>query len=170
MIYALVYYPNIDTQKINQFRKKYDPQIDLIQPHITLMFPVPESIGKSFLINHIENVLSDWKPFPIHLQGIQKSWDDYLFLMIQDGSANIIGLHSKIYTGGLVDYLKKDLPFVPHLTLGMLTENIDKHPEVVEEAKRLDLDYHCVLDKLNLIKVNDDRSQIIWNKEFSSVR
>jgi hypothetical protein len=73
MIYALVHYPNIDIQKINQFRKKYDPQIDLIQPHITLMFPVPESIGESFLANHIENALSNWRAFPIHLQGILKS-------------------------------------------------------------------------------------------------
>jgi 2'-5' RNA ligase len=134
------------------------------------MFPVPESIGESFLANHIENALSNWRAFPIHLQGILKSWDDYLFLMIQDGSENISSLHRKIYTGMLVDYLKKDMPFIPHLTLGVLTENVEIHPEVLEEAKQLDLDYHCVLDKLNLIKVNDDRSQIVWSKEFSSTK
>ena len=170
MIYALVHYPNIDTEKINKFRNRYDPQAHLIQPHITLMFPVPESMGEYFLVHHIENVLRDWEPFPIHLQGIQKSWDDHLFLMVQEGSANIIDLHSKIYIGRLVDYLKEDLPFVPHLTLGVFNENVDKFPEALEEAQLLDLDYHCVLDKLNLVKVNDDRSRIVWSKEFASAK
>ena len=170
MIYALVHYPNVDTLYINQFRKKHDPQVDLIEPHITIMFPVPESIGEDYLVNHIENALSDWKSFPIHLQGIQKSWDDYLFLMVQEGSANIIDLHSQIYTGRLVDYLKEGIPFVPHLTLGVLTKNAVEHSEMVEEAKRFGLDYRCVLDKLHLVKVNDDRSQIVWSKEFSSAK
>jgi hypothetical protein len=50
MVFALVYYPNIDTISINQLRRKYDPQVDLIAPHITLMFPLSESIGEKDLI------------------------------------------------------------------------------------------------------------------------
>jgi hypothetical protein len=44
MLYALVHYPTVDVGSINQLRKKYDPQIDLIEPHLTLVFPVPASI------------------------------------------------------------------------------------------------------------------------------
>ena len=167
MIYALVHYPNVDTKRINQLRKKYDPQVDLIEPHITLMFPVPESIGEDNLVNHIESILSGWQPFPIHLQGFQKSWDDYLFLMVKEGDADIIGLHSEIYTGILADYRKEDVPFVPHLTLGVLAKNANEYPEVLGEAKRLNLDHRSVLDKLHLVKINNERAQIIWSKEFS---
>ena len=166
MIYALVHYPNVDTQRINLFRKKYDPQVDLIQPHITLMFPVPESIGEDNLVHHLQSVLSGWQPFPIHLQGLQKSWDDYLFLMVQEGNADIISLQSGIYTGVLADYRKEDIPYVPHLTLGVFAKNANEYAEALEEAKRLDLDYRCVLDKVHLVKVNDDRTQIVWNGEF----
>lgn len=167
MIYALVRYPNVDTRRINLFRKKYDPQVDLIEPHLTLMFPVPESIGENNLVHHLQSVLSGRQPFPIHLHGCQKSWDDYLFFMVQEGNADIMGLHSRIYTCVLADYRKADIPFVPHLTLGLFAENVNEYSEALEEAKRLDLDYRCVLDKVHLVKVDNDRTQIVWNREFS---
>ena len=167
MVYALVHYPNVDTRRISLFRKKYDPQAGLIEPHITLMFPVPELVGEDNLVHHLQNVLSNRRPFPIHLQGLQKSWDDYLFLMVQEGCGDIIDLHGRIYTGLLADYRKEDTPFVPHLTLGVFAKNADEYAEALEEAKRLDLDYRCVLDKVHLVKVNDDRTRIVWSREFS---
>lgn len=61
MIYALVHYPNIDAQRVNQLRMKYDPQFELIGPHITLMFPVPDSIDEDGLVSHLESILSGRK-------------------------------------------------------------------------------------------------------------
>ncbi len=166
MIYALIHYPNIDTRHINQLRKKYDPQFELIEPHITLMFPVAESIGEEDLVHHLENVLSNRQSFPIHLQGYQISSDDYLFLLIREGSANIIRLHDEVYTGILADYWRKDIPFIPHLTLGVLNQTSTNHGRALEEAQQLDMNHHCVLDKLHLVKGNDERSKIVWSKEF----
>jgi len=169
LIYALVNYPNLDARRVNKFRKRYDPQVDLIEPHITLMFPVPESIGENNLINHLKSVLRGRQPFPIHLQGLQRSWDDYLFLVVQEGKTDIIGLHNEIYTGVLADCRKAELPYVPHLTLGVFAKNANEYSEALEAAKRLDLDYRCVLDKVHLLKINDDRTEIVWSKEFSLV-
>jgi 2'-5' RNA ligase len=131
------------------------------------MFPVPESIGEHNLVHHLVSVLSGRQPFPIHLQGFQKSWDDYLFLMVQEGSADIIDLHRKIHTGVLADYRKEAIPFVPHLTLGVFAKNANEYAKAVEEARRLDLDYRCVLDQAHLVKVNDDGTQIVWSRVFS---
>ena len=167
MIYALVHYPDVDARGIDQLREKYDPQAGLIAPHITLMFPVPESIGEENLVNHLEHVLSHWQPFPIHLRGLEKSWDDYLFLLVQEGAANIAGLHDNIYTGILAGHRNENITFIPHLTLGVFTEDASAYPQALEEARRLDLDYRCVVDRLHLVKVNDERSRIVWNREFS---
>src|SRR5438477_6506299 len=82
MVYALVHYPAVDTQHLNELRRKYDPQVDLIAPHITLVFPVPTSIGEASLGSHIEHVLRGWQQFPIRLQGLERSWDNYLFLLL----------------------------------------------------------------------------------------
>ena len=165
MIYALIHYPAVDTEQIDQLRRKYDPQFDLIAPHITIVFPLPQSIGEQNLIPHIEAVLHDWKPFPIRLRGLEKSWDDYLFLMLEEGSREIVRLHEELYTGPLADCRIVN-QFVPHLTLGVFTSDLKTYSHALKEADRLDLDYNCTLTKVHLVKVNDERTQIVSSKEF----
>src|SRR5215212_5363262 len=133
MIYALVHYPNVDTTEIDQLRVKYDPQVELIEPHITVMFPVPVSKGEENLVHHLESVLRGWQSFPIHLQGFQISSDHHLFLLLEEGNANILRLHGEIYTGILTGYLRKDIPFLPHLTLGALNKDSTEHDRVLSE-------------------------------------
>jgi hypothetical protein len=53
------------------------------------------------------------------------------------------------------------------LTLGVFVKNESKYSEVLAEAERLDFNHHCILDKLHLVKVNADKSQIVWSNEFS---
>jgi len=68
------------------------------------MFPAPDSIGERSLVAHIEGVLHRWESFPIRLKGLQQSWDEYLFLLISKGEADVIRLHDEIYTGLLSEY------------------------------------------------------------------
>ena len=167
MIYALVHYPDVDARGINQLREKYDPQAAWIGPHVTLMFPVPDTVvGEDNLVKHLGNVLGRWRPFPIRLRGLEKSWDDYLFLLIEEGSENIVRLHDEIYTGVLAGHCREDRPFVPHLTLGAFRGDAAAYALAFEEARRLDLDYRSLVDKLHLLKVNDERTHIVWSKEF----
>jgi len=121
MIYSLVHFPNIETERINQIRSKYDPQFELIQPHITVMFPVNESIGEDQLIDHLHHVVRDQKSFPIQLQGLCRSPDNYLFLLVSEGKDAIVDLNAQIYTGVLSNLRKTDLPYVPHVTLGVFS-------------------------------------------------
>ena len=166
MIYALVHYPQLDARRINQLRERYDPQAGWIGPHVTLMFPVPESAGEANLVHHIEDVLSRWRPFPIRLKGLEKSWDDYLFLLVREGRENVARLHDEIYMGVLAGYPNEDAVFVPHLTLGVFKEDAAAYVRALEEARQMELDYRCVVDKLHLLKVNDERSGVVWSREF----
>jgi 2'-5' RNA ligase len=145
---------------------KYDPQVRLIAPHITLMFPVSDSIGEENLVHHLENVLKDWRSFPIHLQGVHLSWDDYVFLLVQAGKNDIIRLHDEMYTGILARELRKDIPFIPHLTLGRVPKDPQGRKHILKEAEELRVDHHCVLEAVHLVKVDDDRSNIVWSKKF----
>jgi 2'-5' RNA ligase len=166
MIYSLVHFPNIDAERINQLRKKYDPQFELIQPHMTVMFPVPETIGEDKLIDHISNVLRDKSSFPIQLQGLHESWDNYLFLLVGEGKDSVADLHAQIYSGMLANLRRTDLPYVPHVTLGAFPDNKNGFAQAWAEAKRLDLAYGCVMDKLHLVKIDDQRTRIISSREF----
>ena len=131
------------------------------------MFPIPESIGAENLVHHIERILGEWHKFPIHLQGFQISSDNRLFLLIREGRTNIIRLNHDIYTGILADYLRKDVPIIPHLTLGVLNKGLHQSQTVLVEAKQSGIYHHCVVDKLHLVKADDDRSKIVWSQEFN---
>ena len=166
MLYALVHYPAVELGHINRLRSKYDPQFHLIAPHITIMFPTPDSIGERNLVSHIEGVLHRWESFPIRLKGLQQSWDEYLFLPLNKGEGDVIRLHDEIYTGLLSEYRNEVRPFIPHVTLGAFSAKSEEYSQALKEAERLMLNYECMLDRLHLIKINDERSQIVWSKEY----
>jgi len=100
------------------------------------------------------------------MKGFQRSWDEYLFLLLNQGEADVIRLHDEIYTGLLSKYRDEVRPFIPHVTLGVFSGKNEEYSHALKEAEQLKLDYECMLDRLHLIKINDERSQIVWSEEF----
>ena len=92
--------------------------------------------------------------------------DDYLFLLVDEGREHISDLHAQIYSGVLADLKQTDLPYVPHVTLGMFADNESGCLQALDEAKQCDLNYHCVLDRLHLLKINDRLTRVLSSKEF----
>lgn len=71
MVYCIVIYPTLkDNSKIQLLRKKYDPTFQLIQPHITLVFPFPETELEK-IKKHINKILKNFKPFKVRLTGLE---------------------------------------------------------------------------------------------------
>lgn len=183
MLYALVFRPKIDTFKIDGFRRKYDPHVDLIQPHITLVFPIGDkNIDKMALEKHVKDTLKDEKPFKIHLQGLDKSWDHWLNLILKKGNDEVIALHDKLYTGILTPFFRKDLGYIPHIGIGLfVAENSgykvtdptlqvldeNKYKMALQEAESLDFDYWAELDNLELITLDDNATNILDNEKFA---
>ena len=123
MYYSLIHIPKIDRTAINEFRKKYDPYESLVDSHITLVFPVKDSsVPLDKLTKHFEDVLSGWQPFEVKIKGIEKSWDNWMFLLLQQGNEQVIKLHDDLYGGILAKELRKDIEFVPHIAVGLFVE------------------------------------------------
>ncbi len=93
------------------------------------------------------------------------SSDDYLFLLLAAGSTDVIRLHDQLYTGMLARFHKEDRPFVPHVTLGVF-EDADRCARVLMDAERMELEYESYVDRVHLVKINDDRSQIVQSEEL----
>ncbi len=178
---AIVHYPNIDFTEINQIRQKYDPTFGVIDPHITILFPVPESVGEKNLIQHLKHVLEKWSPFPIHIRGLTKSWDHWLFLTLQRGNSKVTQLYRDLYSNFLEQYRRTDIEFIPHIGLGLFVKHKEEYDfnnphafefdeetyqQAMEEIKFLNLDFECLVDKIHLVKLNDDFSQIVESQEF----
>ena len=79
---------------------------------------------------------------------------------------HLADLHAQIYTGVLADLRRNDLAYVPHITLGMFANNKSEFPQALDEAERLDMNYSCLVDRLHLLKINDQRTRILWSREF----
>lgn len=182
MYYCLVHYPEINTTALDLFKRKYDPYYPGVNPHISLIFPVPASeMSREVMVEHVKTVLKSWKPFDYHLAGFEKAVDHWLFLTVKEGNEEIIRLHDQLYSGPFKKYLREDLPFLPHVALGLFTKegseyNLEnpsvvefdeaKYKKALEEAERSGFDYHAKLDKVNLLTVEKDLQTVIADREI----
>lgn len=182
MYYCVVHFPKINTSKIEEIRSKYDPTIGTIKPHVTLVFPVKtDFVSKEKIIEDIKNVSETTSKFDINLVGFEKSWDNWLFLNVKKGTEEIISLHDKLYTGILEPQWRKDLPFSAHLSLGQFNKkdsdyslknlvkaelDVEKYDQALSEATAAKMDYTSTVDKISLITLNDDISEIIETVDF----
>ena len=199
MYYMLLYHPKFDRkteENIKAFRRKYDPFVDSWKPHISFIFPVACSeVEEEKLTEHIETVLKNWKPFPIHIGGFRKSWDHWLFLLLKKGNEEAIALHDELYTGVLSPYLRRDIEYIPHIGIGLFVRedagynvldpkkvdfNAKLYSQALKEAKSLKISSFDTVDRLFLTKVivkagaslhanaplNDDLTKIVSSKEI----
>jgi 2'-5' RNA ligase len=165
MYFALVHYLESYSPKIDEFRKLYDPRVDVTLPHLTFVFPLDVSIGEQQLIDHITAVLQDFSPIKATLGGVLKSWDNFIFLTVKEGSQQIIALHDELYTGILAPFLRKDIEYLPHVTLGTVIP-ANEHVSMLK-AKELDIQQPILIDKLQLIHCRDNETPHEWEKVFT---
>jgi 2'-5' RNA ligase len=146
--YAIVYFPKINTDKINAFRKKHDPHWNIIPPHITLVSPF-SGISEDKLLKHIAIVTKDMTPFQVHLYGLMKTDDYLLFLLVKEGKEEIIKIHNLFYSGILTS-LEQKYTFNPHITLGKFDRKDAQ--KAYEEAKEIHVDIQTTFYSISLIK------------------
>jgi hypothetical protein len=180
MYFALVYYPRLNHPEFHSFRNKYEPYADLLPEHIPFIFPVPDSVGEKKLETHIKEILAGWNPIEIHITGLTTSWDHWLLLVLKEGNDLAIQLHDELYTGILSPFLREDLPYIPHIGLGLfskeaydfhnpaerLTLDEEKLQKAKSELEGLNLDFRRTIDRLTLLKVNEDFTRCRDIKEF----
>ena len=156
--------------------EKYEPYASLLPEHLAFIKPVPESIGLKKIEIHINQILKKWKPFDVHLYGLYKSWDQWLLLILKEGNHLAIKLHDDLYSDILAPYLRKDLPYTPHIGLGLFSKekydvnnptaqlslDENKYQKAKTEFEDLGLDFWRTIDHLTLVKVNSDFTKC-WN-------
>jgi 2'-5' RNA ligase len=173
MKYAIIHRPETDTSQIETISKKYDPNFGLVGPHATLVFPFPsEQIDEANLIVNLNTVASVTKKFKVLFTDTELSWDQWLFLTPTIGRSEIELLHDKLYElDGIRPHLRADIPFVPHITLGLFAKqnsnyglriatSVPLDKERYEQARReidsLAVKYEYIATRFELLSVADD--------------
>lgn len=146
---------------IEAIRRKYDPLVSLIKPHITLVFPFESEISNSTLEQLVEKTLKDLHPFPIELTGYSKHSDNfghYLSLNVTKGMDHIREIHELLYAELKIS--DSGFPYMPHLTVGKLPS-----------AEQLDFAYKEIADCKDIFQTTVDKIsvEVIGGREESIV-
>ncbi len=114
---AVVLYPSIASDLLGRIRRAHDPSVHAIAPHVTVLFPIPET-GQS-LTQHVARAAKQIQPFEISFDGFHTAPDHWLFLRLGRGADQCRQLHTALYAGDFAQYRRTDIEYVPHLALGL---------------------------------------------------
>ena len=151
-------------EKIEQVRKKYIPNYEKFEPHITLVYPF-EFQDQYKIKEHISESLKDFEPFKISLEGLQKSAKGYyLYLLVNKGKEKIVSLHEKLNGGILNNFRNPDMPeYIAHLSIGVF-ENEEQREKAIDEISKMNIKFETKINSIQLLTIDEDHS--LKSKEY----
>ncbi|MDT3498520.1 2'-5' RNA ligase family protein [Bacillus toyonensis] len=156
----LLFLNNISIHEIEDIRLEHDPLFGLIPPHVTIVFPFESSISNDELKLHILNVSKKIHNIEIEFANQITCEGAYLFLRVEKGKEQIEDLRDTLYTGPLLQFLKEDIPYTPHVTVGR-KESAELAAEVVKNIPSFYEKLNCVIDKISVERIGENEESII---------
>jgi len=161
---ACVGYPTLDEADlrwIESFRARHDPQASRIGAHFTLIFPAEltaEPAGE-----HVSAILQGARSIPFVLRRAEPVPDaiaggSHVFLVPDEGRDEIVVLHDQLYGGLLRPFLRPDMPFLPHITVGGAA-TFEQCQRLADELNREHLAVPGVIERVDLIEVTNEGVQ-----------
>ncbi len=119
---------NEDATFVEAFRQRYDPRVREVAAHFTLAFGCA-AVPQRLYLRHVEAVCKDSQAFDFACRYAMLSagHDDenaYVFLVPDEGLAALSLLHDAVNRGVLTPHLRLDVPYVPHITIGVMTDRV----------------------------------------------
>ena len=121
MLRSILIFPQFaNNLEIDLIRKRIDPLYKNIRPHISLVFPFDSPISDDRLITLTQESLKKVDCFKIELNHLDGDFrGGYIWLEVGQGRKEIEIIHDSLYRNSeLSVFLRKDIPYVPHLTVG----------------------------------------------------
>ena len=127
---AAVIFPRLgaaDAKWIAEMRQAYDPASPVaIEPHITLVFPTI-LLDTATFVAQVERQSEGIASFEFALGAAaavrdRESHSNLLYLLPKRGVGQIALLHDRLYAGLLLSARRRDLPYVPHVTVGRFAD------------------------------------------------
>lgn len=151
-------FSNVDI--IEKIRKECDELYDVIQPHITIVFPFLDDISDDELIKNIRNYFSNREKFFVKFSGVSYSDDHYIFLNCVEGKNEIIGIHDELYKQYFQEHLS-DRKYIPHITIG---QTFNCNSEQLKIIENLEDEFECYIDEVVIEKIGTNEESIILDR------
>ncbi len=160
---AIVAYPVFherDQKWIETLRKRFDPQASKIRAHFTLIFPAGAVEDRSVRMS-ISPLLSGCKRISFTIKEARAVRDplgrrSHVFLVPEKGGKDLIALHDKLYGGVFLPHLRKDVPFVPHVTVAE-SGTLQSCARLAEGLNRSRFPLRGVVRDIELIEVRESK-------------
>ena len=150
---AIVAFPQIgQIEVIQRLRKRCDPLMARIAPHLTLVFPFESALTTDELAEHISKAVAGFEPFSARLQGITGQEGEYLFLDVKCGNDQLIELHDRLYSGPLAPFIRPEFTYTPHLTVGRLPDT-DAFHAALDDARQVTMVFEATVAEVTLYQI-----------------
>ncbi|WP_342714723.1 2'-5' RNA ligase family protein [Bacillus paramycoides] len=156
----LLFLNGMSINEIEDIRKKHDPLFGLIPPHITVIFPFESSISNDELKLHILKLSKGIQEIEIEFANQITGEGEYLFLRVEKGQKQIEELHDLLYTGVLLQFLKEDIPYIPHVTVGR-KESAELATEAAKDIYSFPEKLQCVIDRISIERMGENGESVI---------
>jgi 2'-5' RNA ligase len=129
VLYTLAY-PTLsepDRAFIGRLRDAHDARDrDVVAPHFTLVFGC-QAVPEAEYLQHVASVAAESRAVRFCCRYAMLGADDgdataCVFLVPDEGYSGLSLLHDRLYGGILAPQLRLDLPYIPHITLGRLSD------------------------------------------------
>lgn len=157
---AVVTYPRLNPETaagIESFRTRHDPMAHRIPAHFTLVFPAEADAAT--LAAEIRCVAASSAPVDFTLSRIDVSLGIdgrcYVVLEPAEGRARIETMHDRLYSGVLAGQLRRDVGYVPHVTVAV-GEDAEECRRLVRELRAACCPVAGRILELALLDLDDD--------------
>ncbi|SDN10374.1 2'-5' RNA ligase family protein [Kriegella aquimaris] len=163
MAYLVLAYPiisNSDLELIQKFRRVNDElYYDVVKPHFTIVFPVFRLSETEFIaeIKKQSNNLPSFN-FSIRCSTMTKdAFSEYYhsLLVPDEGYSNIVKIHDKLYRDKLIEDLRLDIDFVPHIGIGNSMEKF-KCKKMVDNWNSKDFEINGTVTHLTIVEFENN--------------
>ena len=135
---AIVWFPPFPIgSAIEPFRAVNDPAAASLPAHVRLVFPFHTALTPLQIASHVKKIVGNWPPLPISIRDVEGLLNTFVLLMVRDRAEALTQLHDKLYTGVLAPFLRDDLTFQPHITVGRVPYRTD--PTAAEHDPAFDV-------------------------------
>jgi 2'-5' RNA ligase len=144
---------------IERFRAAHDPLAGVLAAHLTFVFPFASTLGAVQIAAHVRRALARWPVLPVRLEGLGHFHADWPHLRVSRGHDSVMALHDRLYRGALSPFLRRDLPYEPHVTLARARDAADCDALLARARDaQLDRPREAVIRALTMVLLHDDGS------------
>lgn len=150
MNYGIAIFPPREIQDLaNSYRKRYDPNYDLIPPHIKLKSAFKlNHRDLDDIVQHLNEVAASSAPFRAEFHKVSTfPTTNVIYFAIKDEQP-FIELHKRCNQGILFD--EENYDYVPHLTIAQEMSNDEMH-DVYGSLRMKKMNLEALIDRFHLL-------------------